>query len=189
LTEFNRYAGDTPIRQDEVRPTSTGEAAKSDQLLDPAYLESQRIRFQALMFGQGNRGLSAQQKADSGWQQSFNEFVAEIAGMKPNPGESEAAFYYRKGGSWQTLLIAAPPGPERDKLIVEYIGFLVSSNYQKENPVEWFAPVEGLVSMARGLYTTDRMKLLDALIASGHPVLMLYGSLEKQLAARPDWAK
>ncbi len=189
VAALNRFAGESAIPPDDAQATGKGDAYKPEQLLDPDFIAAQRARYQALMFGTGNRSLNADQKSASEWKQSFSDLLNEVAGMKPNPGESEGAFFFRKGGSLQMLLIAAPSGPERDRTFLQYVEFLQGSSFQKEKPAEWFAAVESLLSMIRSQKPSERDQWLQVLVNSGHPVLSLYAMIDQELSGRPDWAR
>ena len=189
VAEFQRYAGDMAIPEDDVKAEGKGESAKTERILDPQFASAQRAKFQALMFGSANRALGPQMKSGSDWQQSFGETLSEVSGMKPAPGQSEAVFFYAKGGSLQALLLAAPAGPERDRVLAQYLEFLQNSNFQNDHPAEWFAPVESLLGMARSMEPQERAKLLESMERSAHPTLALFAALEQHLETRPDWAR
>ena len=89
-------------------------------------------------------------------------------------GEPEYRYFYRKATALQALLRVAPPGPEQDKVVRQFVAFLGSSNFQQESLLEWYAQVERTASAVKELKAATYAKFLDELQASGHPVLILY---------------
>ena len=169
-------AGDTnlgPIREDETKPETVGEKAKVEPLFDAAFQQQERQKLISLMMNKP--------KGAADWQDQFEDFLHDVDAMNANPGESDAAFFYRKCGMLAAVLAVAPPGEDRDKTLLQYVVFLTSSSFQQQSLVEWFGQAKAAASLAEG-------KLLRTFAASAHSVLQLYAALEQALPERPSWA-
>jgi hypothetical protein len=148
-----------------------------------------RRGFQELMFGSGGRGLSDDQKKTPQWREKFTGLIDAVNEMKRDNGESASDFFYRKAGAYTVVLMAAPPGPDRDRVLPQYIAFLRTTDMQNEDVLGWFHQVQALAGMTLSLNVDEHAKLLAALGASGHPVLRLYAEEETVLPQRPAWAR
>jgi hypothetical protein len=169
-------AGDAnlrPIGGDETKPGSVGEKAQTQPLFDAAFQEGERQKLILLMMEKG--------KGSDDWHDRFEDFLHDVEATKANPGESDAAFFYRKCGMLAAVLAVAPPGEDRDKTLSQYVTFLTSSSFQQQSLVEWFGQAKAAASLADG-------KLMETFAASAHPVLQLYAALEQALPERPSWA-
>ncbi len=191
VSDFNRRteAAVTPIKLDDTKPSKidakaimTGSSNKAEEDLLSAKLTS-------LLFGGGHAALSDGQKNTAEWREQFSDVFHNIEGIKPAIGESEALFYYRKGDALRGLLLIAPPGESRDRILQEYIAFLKASNFQQESLIEWFCMVESLAEDTRSMSPAEFQKMLNAFEASGHTVLSLYARMEKLIPTPPSWAQ
>jgi hypothetical protein len=174
------------LKQEDLKASKVEGKANLDRVFPSG--EEQRLRNQlkTLMFGQGQSGLKDEEKNTEEWRDQFSALLREIEDLKPGTGESEALFFFRKGGALSAALSAAPPGAIRDAVMQQYIAFLRSSNFQQESLTEWFGAVQALAESMNG---DAHMKLLDALESSGHNVLSLYARIEKLLPTAPTWVR
>jgi hypothetical protein len=161
------------IGEDETKPDSIGGNAKTDSLFDAAFQEDTRQKLILLM--------TNQHRDANDWHDQFENFLHDVEATKANPGESDAAFFYRKCGMLAAVLAVAPPGEDRDKTLSQYVVFLTSSSFQQQSLIEWFGQAKSAASLAEG-------KLMQTFAASPHPVLQLYAALEQTLPERPSWA-
>ncbi len=184
----NGASGVAPITPDEQKAGSVDGTAQLQKILDGEQMAQQRARFMALMFGT-TKALTDYEKSTPEWKQQFSEYLSSVESMKADSGEPEAIFFMRKSGALKTILLASPSGPERDKVLTQYVSFLKSTNLQQESPVEWFYSVESFADLTRSLSFGEYKKMLDALENSGNPILVLYAKLDRGLPSRPDWAK
>jgi hypothetical protein len=175
-----------PLKEEELKASKVEGKANLDRVFPSA--DEQRLRdlWKTLMFGQGQSGLKDEEKNTDEWREQFSALLREIEGMKAATGESEALFFFRKGGALSAALSAAPAGAIRDAVIQQYIAFLRSSNFQQESLTEWFGAVQSLADSMNGDAHT---KLLSALENSGHNVLFLYARMERLLPTAPSWVQ
>ncbi len=162
-----------PIGEDETKPAGVGDKAKTDPLFDTAFQQEERQKLILLMVQKG--------KGSDDWHDQFENFLHDVEAAKANPGETDAAFFYRKCGMLAAVLAVAPPGEDRDKTLSQYVAFLTSSNFQQQSLIEWFGQAKAAASLAEG-------KLMETFAVSAHPVLQLYAALEQALPERPSWA-
>lgn len=174
-----RVAGtDVPaIAPGDIKPASIGGRASIETTFGDEQGKHFQNSFNTLMFGADSRSLTEAQKNTMEWKRQYAEFVGEIDGIKPLPGEAEIHFFERKGGALAGALAVVPAGPERDGVLSRYVAFLRQSNVQAESPVDWHAQVESLASLTRSLNLAEYEKMLEVFEQSGHPVLNLYVKL------------
>lgn len=172
-----------------IKPSKVQGKPKLQRFITSEQGGSFRAAFDSLMFGSGGRGLRDDQKVTPQWRERFTTLARSIDEMKRESSEPAADFFYRKAGAYIVALTAAPPGPERDGVVLQYIGFLRTSDMQQEDVVAWFSQVDALVSLTQSVNAEEYRKLLAALTNSGHPVLRLYAEEESSLPQRPAWAR
>lgn len=175
------------IQMEELKPAKVEGKAIFDSPFAASEMTKMRDGLMSLLFGKGQVTLTEQEKNTNEWREQFAGQLKEIEGIKLASGESEAAFFFRKGSALHAVLVAAPPGAQRDQVLAQYIAFLRTSNFQQESLTEWFSQVESLVNLSRAMNESEHKKLLDALENSGHAVLALYAVEEKLLPAAPSW--
>ena len=118
--------------------------------------------------------LSDEEKSTIQWRTQFDDFLRQIDDLKPKDGEPEYLFFYRKATALDAALRVARAGPDREKVIRQYVALLKSSNLQQESPLEWYAQVQRSANSIRGLGPEARAVFLDELERSGAAVLSLY---------------
>ena len=176
------------LRMEELKPASTGDTATVELLFDKPEFQTLRSNFSDLFIGRDKRVISDEQKNTPQWKDQFQGYIATILDMKPATGERETTFFHRKGQAISSALALVPQGAERDKAVTQYIAFLQNSNLQQENFLVWFDQVVKLAESTRSLRGAEHLKFLEALEATGHPVLSLYALRERTLGSRPRWA-
>ncbi len=191
VADFNSGINATviPIKLDDIKPSRMDAKAMvtySGNRAEEALLSA---KLTSLLLGDGHAALTDQQKNTAEWREQFSDALHNIEGIKPAIGESEALFYYRKGTALRGLLLVAPSGESRDKILQEYISFLKASNFQQESLIEWFGMVESLAADTRSMNAGEFQKMLNAFEASGHAVLSLYARMERMLPTAPVWAQ
>jgi hypothetical protein len=174
------------LKEEDLKASKVEVKANLDRVFPSGDEQRLREQWKTLMFGQGQTGLRDEEKNTEEWREQFSALLREIEGMKPATGESEALFFFRKGGALSAALSAAPAGAIRDAVIQQYVAFLRSSNFQQESLTEWFGAVQSLADSMNGDAHT---KLLTALENSGHNVLFLYARIEKLLPTLPTWVQ
>lgn len=151
----------------------------------PVFADASRAQFMHLMFGGTSRGLSDADKNTEAWHDEFQAYFRTILDAKPQSAETEEAFFLRKGGMLTAAVTMVPTGAERDKVVVQFLAYLVNENMQQSNFLLWFDQLAKLADLTRSLRPADHDRFLRAVEATGHPVLSLYAMRERILVARP----
>lgn len=143
-----------------------------------------------LRFGPaGGRPLSDAERSQPAWQAQLADYEKELADWTASSEQSEADYYHQKSIIYEALVELIPPGPDRDKALESFLGFINSFNLQRQNPVEWFVPARSMLERVRNTSNGEPAKVLSAFEASGNPVLSLYAALERLFQRNlPSWA-
>jgi hypothetical protein len=137
----------------------------------------------------GGNLLSDAERSTREWQQQITDYLNELAAWVPSQEKSEADYFHQKCVVYQALLQMIPPGPRRDQILETFMSFVGNSNLQQESPVEWFKHVQSMLNRVRDTNSVEAGKVLEALGASGNPVLALYAALERTFVGNiPAWA-
>jgi hypothetical protein len=134
--------------------------------------------------GKGSKPLPDEQKNTIEWRTQFDDFLRQIDEMTPQTSEPEYRYFYRKATALQGALRVAPPGPERDKAIRQFVAFLRSSNLQQASFLEWYAQVQRTASSIRGLGPEANARFIDELERSGDTILNFYAVESRVLPER-----
>jgi hypothetical protein len=173
-----------PLTADQIKPASVEGQAKLDPFFDDAELGRGWDQYLQLALGKGQEDvfaepLSDEQKDTAEWRTQFDDFLRQVDELKPAAGEPEYRYFYRKATALEVLLRTAPPGPERDKVVQQFIAFLAGAAFQQESPLEWFAQLYRTASAVKELSESEYRKLLAEMQRSGNPVLALYAIAER----------
>ena len=127
-------------------------------------------------------GDPARQSPDE-WKRQLAEFLNDLANWSSG---DERDCYHQKAILYETLLETLPPGDLSDSVIESFVGFLKSSNLQRQSPVEWLWRARSMVNRVRPSHPGEAAKLLAAYRSSGNIVLMLVAMLDQVAPASPD---
>jgi hypothetical protein len=186
VDSFNRsFAAETdPARArlvpDEVKPATVEGPADWDPFVDDAEFQRAWDEYLDLWLGKGHgplfksRPLSDEQKNAIDWRTQFDHFLEQIDDLRPAVSEPEYRYFYRKATALTAALRVAPSGPDREKVLSQFVAFLRSSALQQESVLEWYAQVQRTASSVRGLGREATARFLSELERSGHPILILY---------------
>ena len=113
-------------------------------------------------------------------------YLDDIADLKPSDGESEADALQHKCALMHSAIMAAPPGPQTDRVIAQYVQLLQLNNISLELISSWYSEVTSFLSSAEVL-NHARGVALRAMEASDTPALMLVAKMErlKDASAKP----
>jgi hypothetical protein len=85
-------------------------------------------------------------------------------------------------------LMDSASGPDFDKTLAAFIGYLNSSNLYQQSPVEWFVPAQALYDRLHDGNSPQAERVLSAYRESGNPILVLFAALEDKFGSkRPAW--
>ena len=164
-----------PIAGDELKGGRIG-----PKFVDTSFWQSPEAKqleagARELRFGNGAKRLTASDKVKSGWSSQLLDFLTKLGAWKP---ESEPAvdYFCQKSILYSLLIDVVPSGPERSKVISDFVEFLEQNSVQPASRIEWILPVERLLSGA--VAADDRDEVVQAFLNSRDPVLSLYARLE-----------
>jgi len=152
--------------------------------------DSKRIFEQAIKLRMGPSGtmLSIAERSTPEWTLQLTDFLRDLGGWTSGHESSDAAFFHEKSAVYEALVDLTPPGPQRDKTIASFVGFLAGSNLQQQSPVEWFSHAPLMFERLKNADDGEADRLLDAYAASGTPALVLFATLEKTFGSKlPSW--
>jgi hypothetical protein len=176
------------IDKEDVHPGSvaSGSADDSPVQLSAAERELQSRWFAIEFGGQHDGGLSNEQKSDPEWIAKFDKYLDDIADLTPSDGESDADSLQHKCALMHAAIMAAPPGPQTDRVIAQYVQLLQLNNISLELISSWYSEVTSFLSSAEVL-NHARGVALRAMEASDTPALMLVAKMErlKDASAKP----
>jgi hypothetical protein len=134
------------------------------------------------------RGLqSASDRSSPEWQQQLADYLGQLDGWTPGLEKSEADYYHQKCDVYQSLVELVPAGPQRDKLLEDYVSFLSDSNLYQQSPVEWFVGPQALMERVQS-DGQELRQVFDAFLASGNAVLALEARLHQFIpTGTPQW--
>jgi hypothetical protein len=133
-----------------------------------------------LRFDSNNLPLSEADRSTPEWQQQADDYLNQLADWTADQEPSEADYYHEKCTVLMSLIELVPPGPEDDKIISDYVGFISNSNLYQQSPAEWFLEPRALLDRFQ-TSKAMRAKILETFQGSGNPVLGLEVALEKTL--------
>lgn len=85
-------------------------------------------------------------------------------------------------------LLDSAGGPDFDKTLAAFIGYLNSSNLYQQSPVEWFVPAQAVYDRLHDSNSPLAERVLSAYRESGNPILVLFAALEDRFGSkRPAW--
>jgi hypothetical protein len=168
-----------PIDKDDVRPRGVASGSADDTPIQLSAAEQElQSRWFAVEFSGGREGLSNEQKADPEWIANFDKYLDDIVDLAPSPSESDGDALQHKCALMHAAVMAAPPGPQTDRVIAQYVQLLQVNNISPELISSWYSEVESFLSSAEVL-NHARGVALRAMEASDTPALMLVAKLER----------
>ncbi|MBI2685527.1 MAG: hypothetical protein HYX27_04360 [Acidobacteria bacterium] len=174
-----------PLTPDDLKPSKTQGHADWEIFVDDAEFNRAWQDFLDLLLGKGRgsplgaKPLSDEQKNTLEWRTQFDDFLRQIDEARPNAGDSEHRLFYRKATALHGALRVARAGPDRERVIRQYVALLQSSNLQRESLLEWYGQVQRSVNSIRGLGPEASEVFLDELERSGSAVLCLYAVVSR----------
>ena len=162
-----------PIAASETRPSRFVGIARYDRMWQTG--ESQRLRAEAAwLFGDRLRPRTEAFKNGREWQDRAGRFLLDLGLWNGAREPVERDYYFEKSVLLTGFLEIAPQGTHKARALADATAFL-KRTAGREAPGAWFAHVARLIDLARD---RDRQQILEALEASDHPALMIYGRLE-----------
>ncbi len=182
----SQQANVSALTETETTPTKVVELSKRDSAFSG--FESLRQTVMDLMFTVPEGHSSATWRSTNTWRDKFQGFLRDSLDAKQDARENAEEFFSRKSGMLATAVTIVPMGPQRQRTVTDYLAFLAHSDMQRENFILWLAELVTIVETTRNTRAEEYINILDALKASGHPVMSLYATRERLLGSRPEWA-
>jgi hypothetical protein len=164
------------IREDELKVARIGSKFEDREFWQSAASNRLLTDVKWLRFGEGEEPLTSAAKSTSDWSAQLTDFLTELEAWSPE-GETAADYFVQKSILYEGLIDVIPNGPDRSKAIDSFVGFLEQNAVQTTSPIEWFLPVNQLLSGARAV--DDREEVIRAFLNSRDSVLNLYARLER----------
>jgi hypothetical protein len=164
------------IQPDEIVPTAPEGRAGDRSPCRDAGCRAVAERFRTLLLNPEGAPYPNNFRSTTEWRAAYADFMAGLASWNPASGDDQAEHYRAKSGF---LLDAAnlAAGAERETALRALLDFTGASGFAAENRLEWFLPVNALVSHA-ALDPGAAGRLAAALRNSANPVIALYARLE-----------
>lgn len=105
------------------------------------------------------------------------EFLKQLESWKKQNDETPGNYFHQICFAYLPLIEMIPTGSLRNSVISAFVGFLHSSEMQRNNPPEWLMEYRRLMAI-RGLTPADKKAILDIERAAGDPVMTLYLDLD-----------
>lgn len=186
---FNRKLANPPIqplREEEVTPSKIEGAASGLRSCQDAECKQLATQYRGLIFDAAGTPLSASQKDTADWRTRLQDFLNAMANWKPASGDQEELEQFRdKCALFGALIGIVPPGPDRERVLMSWLGYLDGNQVENEDRIGWFLPVNALI----GRVAMDPLglgKLTEALRKAHDPVIALYVELERVVPRTPD---
>jgi hypothetical protein len=128
--------------------------------------------------------FTAADRSTPEWQVRLTDYLSELADWTSGQEQSEAVYYHQKCTVFEALVELIPAGPQRDKVLLDFVAFIGNSNLQRQSPVEWFIQANSVLERVRHSNDATFSKLFEAYEHSGNSILALEIALEKTLGAK-----
>lgn len=126
-----------------------------------------------------NTAIVDTDKSKPQWGAQLNRIYNLIQEWQEKDEVSELDYFHQKAGIYRTLLQFVPDKSNREKIMKDYLIFLVNSPIQKEKRIDWFFQLNNMIKLLRHDSPPDRQQAESIFAEISHPVLMLYAKLEK----------
>jgi hypothetical protein len=119
------------------------------------------------------------------WQNQAERLLTDLERWTGSREALERDYLYQKAVLYTLLIDLVPATPLRTRTLRSFVEFLRNSDRDRANRTLWFAFANRIIELTR---SADRNVALEVLEESRHPVLALYGRVERALgtARRPS---
>jgi len=166
-----------PLASSETRPSGLLGIARIDrywQMPDARRLYDAGARLR----GTDKNPVSLRIRMTEAWQTQAERLLTDLEHWTGSRAMLDRDFFYQKAVLYTLLVDLVPPTPLRTRTLRSYVDFLRISDRDREGRTLWFAFANRLIELTR---SADRRAVLDLLEDSRHPVLALYGRVERTL--------
>jgi hypothetical protein len=181
--EGDAPAGTAAGNQQQKKPTTP----KIDPYWQSAAAQQLLQAGRKLRFASSTELRTEVDRSTPEWQQQFADYLNLLAGWTPDQENSEADYYHEKCNAYSALIELAPPGPQSDKILADYVDFISNSGLYQKSPAEWLLEPHTVLDRAR--IDQQRSRILEAFQRTGNPALALEVALDRALGSGlPSWA-
>jgi hypothetical protein len=173
--------------EDDVKPIDPNAFRPSAKLgigrLEPYWQtpESRRLHDeQGRLYGPDRLPVPLRVRQTQEWREQAQRLLTDIEQWQGTRERSDRDHFYQKSALFTGLLDLVPQSTVRARALRAYVEFLRHADLDRDRRALWFAFVNRLFELARGV---DRHEILAALEDSHHPVLSLYARLERMMPA------
>jgi hypothetical protein len=135
----------------------------------------------SVRFGDGKKTWNDADRQTPEWIDQFTALLASLRSGNPDPDESAATYYHERTTLYQGLMDVAPTAALRRLVLVDFAAFVNASTVQRDNPVEWFAPVKAMWGRIPFKEAGEQAACAEVLTQTGNPVMILYLMMEKAM--------
>jgi hypothetical protein len=182
---FNASPGGPALPPELLKPAEAFEGADLGSFVGKRDMAEQAAAFYKLLFGSSGRALSDSEKGTAEWREQFQTYIGRLeARTRSSTEESVSDFFLHRVQDWNSVLMVAPSGGDRDSVLKRYIAFLLA-NAEVIDPLLLFAELDAVTVRTQSLFGADFAKVLSALDQSGHPSLRLYARVRQRFPYSP----
>ena len=180
---------DAPPGQPGTTQTAAGPNPALTPKVEPYWQSAEAQRMmddgKKLRYGESGRVLTEGDRSTAEWQQRLTDYLAALGAWSASAEKSEADYYNEKCTVYIALVELIPPGPQRDKMLESFIGFISNSPLAQQSPVEWYNQANFMLERVHGSRDGEPSKVREAFEGSGNPILVLKSALDKALGPQP----
>lgn len=168
-----------PLAAGETRPSSLLASARIDrywQTLEARRLYEAGVRLR----GTGKNPVPNSVRMTDAWRLQAEHLLTDLEQWSGSREALERDYFYQKAMLYTLLVDLVPQSPLRARALRSFVDFLRHSDRDRDNRTLWFAFANRIIELTR---TADRALVLDLLEESRHPVLALYGRVERTLGS------
>jgi hypothetical protein len=168
-----------PIDPNAVRPSAMLGIGRIDFYWQTP--ESRRLHNdEGRLYGTGRAPMPLRDRQTLEWREQAQRLLTDIEQWHGTRERTERDHFYQKSALFTGLIDLMPQSTVRTRSLRAFVEFLRHADIDYDRRALWFAFVNRLLEMARGV---DRREILSTLEDSHHPVLSLYARLERMMPA------
>jgi hypothetical protein len=182
-----RMAPLQPIQEQESTPSRLEGVATGLRTCEDAACRAIAEQYRGLVFGENGSVYTPGQKETPAWRGKVPDFLAALSRWQESPevGPAAADHFRVKSAAYGDLLSLVFNGPDRELVLRAMLDYLKHNRFQRENRMEWFLPVNGLIGRL-ALDPLGMGRLAEELGKVDDPIMALYAKVEAVAPRPPD---
>lgn len=174
-----------PLHEEEVTPSKIEGAAGGLRSCQDAQCQDLAKQYRALIVGPAGTTISNAQRDSAEWRDSLQQFLNSLANWKNDSDDAKGGQFRDKCAFYSALMGVMVAGPDRDRVMVEWLNYLEDNPIAQQDRIEWFLPVNALIGRV-ALDPLSLAKVKEALGRTRDPVIALYVEVERVVPRTPD---